>query len=215
VSFVLLLSGCGLSDYAGQMSSEAARVHAWDEEAELLDAPLKMPVLPKKDDKDQTWSVFLRPPRGVGTAPKTAEGSSQAQLFGPLVQYERGSNRFGITNLYLGVGGDRDFAGSVLTYFGIAPGGGVITVPRSAVITGAGKKLDPSITVKQQLAEAQYAYSFNFYEHGGTQVAVVYQMDKGNGSKADKAIQASLATLGVDDEVRALNTIYAPRPKRR
>src|SRR5689334_3763719 len=94
IGFLLALAtaGCGLSDYAGQMSSEAARVRAWDEEAKLLGPPITMPALPRKDDKDQTWNVFLRLPLGVATSPKAADGSTQAKMFGSLVQYEGSSS---------------------------------------------------------------------------------------------------------------------------
>jgi hypothetical protein len=209
--FVLASAGCGLSDYAGQMSSEAARVRAWDEEAKLLGPPIKMPELPKKDDKDQNWNVFLRLPLGVSQAPKTAEGSTQARLVGPLAEYE-GNKTFGIVNVYLGVSDQKDFATSALNQFGVSPGGEMVTLPRSPVVMAAvGQALPPTISVKQRTAETQYAFSFNFYEHGSTQVAVIFQMDKANAAKADPAIKASLATLGVDEETNQLRAVYTKR----
>jgi hypothetical protein len=220
LSFVLALTGCGLADYAGQMSSEAARVRAWDEESALLGPGVKMPELPKKDDKDMGWNVFLRLPRGVSDAPKTAgENSSQAKLFGSLVQYE-GSNALGIANVYLGVSEQKDFENSVFNYFSVASGGTDIKVPRSAtVINAVGQALPPEVSVKQRLAEGpQNNYSFNFYEHGGTRVAVVFQLDKTNSARANAAILASLATLGVgDDEAPRLRNAYtkSKRPARK
>jgi hypothetical protein len=215
LSFVLCSAGCGLADYVGQMSSEADRVHAWDEETALLGSPIKLPELPKKDDKDQSWNVFLRLPRGVTESPRTAEGSTQAKLFGSLAQYE-GSNASGIVNVYLGVSDQKDFVNSTFNYFGVSAGGDFITVPRSVTaMSAAGPALTPTISVKQRAAEGpqQYNYSFNFYEHGGTQVAVVFQLDKTTGAKANPAIKASLATLGVDDEVRSLRKAYS-KPRR-
>jgi hypothetical protein len=214
--FVLCAAGCGLSDYSGEMSSEAARVHAWDEETALLGGPIKLPELPKKDDKDQVWNVFLRLPRGVSESPKTADGSTQAKLFGSLAQYE-GSNAAGIANVYLGVSDQKDFVNSTFNHFSVAPGGDYVNVPRSATVMSAvGQALPPTISVKQRAAEGpQYNYSFNFYEHGGTQAAVVFQLDKATGAKADPAIRASLATLGLgDDEVPRLRNAYDTRRKR-
>ncbi len=210
LSFVLLLGGCGLSDYGGQMSSEAARVQAWDDEAALLGAAVKMPELPKKEDKDQHWDVYLRLPQGVAGTPKTADNASQAKMFGPLVQYE-GSSRAGVVNVYLGVGGEqKDFAASVYNQFpGVTPGGSTVTVPRNLFATTSARKVSPSVNLKQQVAEvAPYVYSFNFYERNNDQVAVVYQMDKANVAKAETAVKASLATLGLNDEAGALRAIY-------
>ncbi len=218
VAGALLLTGCGLSDYAGQMSSEAARVHSWDEESWLLGPPARMPELPKKDDKKQSWDVFLRLPRGVGDAPRKVLGSTQAELFGPLVKYE-GNNTFGIRNVYLGVGSDpKDFANSVFSNFGVSPGGDAVAIPRSPILlSSTGRALATAIDVKRRAAEGQYAYSFNFYEHGGKQVAVVFEMDKATGAKAEPAIKASLATLGEGDEVPRMKAVYLTpnRPARK
>jgi hypothetical protein len=211
---VFAAAGCGLSDYAGQMSSEAARVQAFDEEAKLLGPAITMPSLPKKDDKEQTWNVFLKLPLGVDTAPKTVEGSGQAKLFGSLAQYE-GHKAFDIVNVYLGVSDQKDFATSAFNQFGVSSGGDLVTIPRSPVVMSAlGPALPPTISIKQRTAETQYAYSFNFYEHGNAQVAVIFQMEKGGNAKADPAIKASLATLGVDDEANRLRGVYSKARKR-
>ncbi len=221
VAGALLLSGCGLSDYTGQMSSEAVRLHTWDEENRLLGSPAKMPELPKKEDKEQKWNVFLRMPQGVSDAPKTAQGSALAQLSGPLVQYEGSTNNpFGILNVYLGVGSDpKEFATSVFNQFGVSPGGDFVTIPRSPILlSGTGRVLTPEINVKRRAAEGQYAYSFNFYERANVVVAVVYQMDKANSARAEPVIKASLATLGEGiDDAGQMSGVYRKtnRPVRR
>jgi hypothetical protein len=216
VCFLLALAaaGCGLSDYAGQMSSEAARAQAFDEEAKLLGPAIVMPGLPKKDDKEQTWNVFLKLPLGVDTTPKLAEGSNQAKLFGSLAQYE-GHKAFDIVSVYLGVSDQKDFTTSAFNQFGVSAGGDVISIPRGPLVTSAaGPALPPTISIKQRTAETQYAYSFNFYEHGNAQVAVIFQMEKGGGAKAEPAIKASLATLGVDNEAAQLRNVYN-KPRKR
>lgn len=206
----LALAGCGLSDYEGKMSSEAARVQRWDEETKALGEPIRMPELPKKDDKEQNWKVFLRLPRGVSESPVAQQNSTLAQLHGPLAQYAGGNNTAGIQNVYLGESDQKDYANAVLAPFGVSPGGeSAVTVQRSPVLlTGTGKSLNPEITVKRRLGEGPSSYSFNFYEHGGVQVAVVFQMEKGNSQRADAAIKYSLATLGVEDEVYTLREAY-------
>jgi hypothetical protein len=226
LSFVLALSGCGLSDYAGHMSSEAARARQWDEETKTLGPPITMPVLPKikvktkdkdgkekEEEQDQKWYVFLRLPQGVYDSPTTAPGSTQAQLHGPLAQYAAGNNAFGIQNVYLGVSTDKEFVSSVYSQF---PGVGAgkeqaVGVPRSLVLlTTARRQLSPEINVRRAAVEAQSLYSFNFNEHGSVQVAVVFQMEKGNGAKADNAIKDSLGTLGEgEDEAAEFDRVYS------
>jgi hypothetical protein len=210
-SGALLLAGCGLKDYEEKMSAEAARVRSWDEETKVLGEPIKMPELPKKDGKEQTWNVFLRLPRGVSEAPVVQQNSTLAQLYGDrLAQYPGGSNSVGIQNVFVGVSDQKDYASAVLGQFGFAPGGETaVVVPRSPVlVSGTGKSLGTEITVKRKLVEGQSLYSFNFYEHGAAQVAVVFQMQKDNGQRADAAIRSSLATLGAEDEVYPLRAVY-------
>jgi hypothetical protein len=213
LSFVL--AGCGLSEYAGMMSSEAARVRQWDEETRLLGPPVKMPDLPKKKDKDgkdveQRWSIFLRPPRGVSDTPTVVQASGQTQMFGPLVQYAAGSNTFGIRNVYLGVGVDqKEYVSTVFSQFGVTGGGETVTIPRSlTVLDSTAKSPSAEVTVKRKTVETDFLYSFNIYERDKVQVAVVFQMDKGNGAKADAAIKESLATLGEGDDVGRLDKLY-------
>jgi hypothetical protein len=200
-ALALLPAGCGLSDYAAQMSSEASRVRQWEEEAKVLGDPLRMPQLPKKDDKEQTWNVFLRPPHGISDKPVAQQQDTKlSQQYGPLVQYPGSQNSpTGIQALYLGVGSDpKEFAGQVYSQFATNPGGeSTVTIPRSEVLlSGTAGALDPEIRLKRKTHEGQALYQFNFYERGKVQVAVVFQLAKGNAAKADVAIRTSLGTLG-------------------
>jgi hypothetical protein len=206
-------SGCGLSEYANQMSSEAGRVRAWKEENDLLGKPIWMPEFPKKDNKVQTWEVFLRLPQGVSDAPVTLPKSNFAQMYGPLVQYPAFNNKLGIQAVYVGVTGDpKDFATKVYGQFGVEAGGEQpVNVPRSITLHMAiAKGVSPEITVKRKIAEGQSVYNFSFYERGPDLVAVVFQLEKGTGNKADNAIRASLATLGEgSDDAYALSSAYS------
>jgi hypothetical protein len=193
------------------MSSEAARVRAWDDEAKLIGGPAKMPDLPKKDDKEQRWNLFLRLPVGVSDSPKLTDNLSAVKFVGPqLAQYD-GNNAFGIANVYVGVSEQKDFVNNAFSFFGVSPGGTDVAIPRSPVVMNSvGQALPATISVKQKTDATQYAYSFNFYEHGGLQVAVIFQMDKANAAKADAAIKASLASIGVgDDEAPRLTNVYS------
>ncbi len=210
----LLLSGCGLSEYAGQMASESVRVQAWDEEAKLVGNPLKMPELPKKDDVAPKWKVFLRPPLGVSDSPVAQKDSSLAQLVGPLAQYVGGRNQFGVQNLYLGVAVEqKDFPSAVCGQFPVNPSGDTsITIPRSPTLINSfatGKAGANEVLLKLRTAEGQAStYRFYFYEHGNVEVAVVFQIDKSSAQKAEPAIKASLSTLAEGSEAEFAASTY-------
>jgi len=203
------------------MAGEATRLQTWDEEDKLLGPPITMPELPKKDGKAQAWEVFLRLPRGVDTTPKTQQNSALALLYGgQLAQYVCGY-RTGVLNVYLAVAVEpKNFASTVIGHFPVSGGSDVpVTIPRSVILLGTAKGLTPEIAVRRRSIDGQLAsYSFNFYEHEKVQVAVVYEIDKGNGTKADAAIKASLASLGEGtDDVLALHKTYERtnrKPKR-
>ncbi len=204
--------GCGLTEYANQMSSEAGRVRAWKEENDLLGKPIWLPEFPKKNGKEQIWEVFLRLPQGISDAPITAPKSTYAQLYGPLVQYPAVNNKVGIQAVYLAVAAEeKEFLTKVYGQFGVEAGGEQpVTIQRSITLHSATTKgLSPEITVKRKIAEGQSLYNFNFYERGNDMVAVVFQLEKGTGNKADNVIRASLATLGQGfDEERWLREAY-------
>jgi hypothetical protein len=217
---VLLPAGCGLSDYEGQMAGEAALVRQWEEETKVLGDPLRMPEFPKKEGEKQatTWSVFLRPPLGVNETPVPQPNSKLTQMQGPLAKYTAKGNAFGMQYVYLGVGTDpKEFPAAVYNQFGAAAGGeSAVPIPRSPVLlSGTGQELKPEITLKRKVFDSQSHYSFNFYERGKVQVAVVYQVDKASTAKAEPVIRASLATLGEGrDEVPGLRDAYLSRNRK-
>jgi len=219
---VLASAGCGLSEYGGQMASEKARVQYWDDENKRLGKKITMPVLPEdKDKKSQKWDIFLRLPRGVNESPATIQGKEEANLFGPLAQYETVRNDYGIQTVYLGFADNQpDFIKKVYTQFGTsAKNETTETIPRSPSLmmgTGTGKNTNQDIVIKRQpdraRDESNAILSFNFYERDRLQVAVVFKLDKDNGTKADEAIKFSLATLGVGfEQTGQLTTAYNKR----
>jgi hypothetical protein len=194
----LLLAGCGLADYEGRMSSEAARVQRWDEEDKQLGAPIKMPELPKRDGKEQSWNVFLRLPRNVGDTPATEPNSKQAQLYGGLLaQYGGGS---GMPFVFLGVGEQKDYATTVLSKFPTSP-------PAFETVVVKGPSHEVALK-RKTFDDANWSYSANFSEHGNVTVAVIYCMDKGAGSRFSRAIELSLATLAQGDEANRSGGAY-------
>jgi hypothetical protein len=228
---VFLAAGCGLSDYTAQIASEKARVDYWEKETKLLGSKrITMPVFPEKTDKDNKdnkapdWNLFLRLPQGVSESPTTiAQDKKEAQLFNSvLVQYPSHSKSFGIQNVYLAVGNNlKDFDKKVYEYFGTSPGDEKVeTTPRSpTLIPGTGKTVSMEIAFKHKSfpppGQSQSSdYSFHFFERDKTQVAIVFQLEKGKGQdqKTNEAIKYSLATLGVGNiENSILNSAFNKR----
>jgi hypothetical protein len=206
----MLLASCGLSEYTGQMSSEAVHARNWDEESKLVAPPLKMPELPLKDGKEQIWTAFLRPPRGVQADPVTQGEQSFAKLRGSLAQYT-GGGPFGIQNVYLGVVGEqKDYLNTVCSQFTATwSKEEVVTLPRSpTLLAGAPKAAPQVIELRRKTGEGQSYYSVNVYNHDGIQVAVVYEVEKGAETKSVPAIKASLATLAEGGEAGAFTKEY-------
>jgi hypothetical protein len=65
-------SGCGLSDYQQRMDAQRVRIQKFDDTNNLLDDPIEMPIWKTTTEEKNAWpfDVFLRLPKGFGTAPR-------------------------------------------------------------------------------------------------------------------------------------------------
>ena len=86
---MLLLAGCGLPDYEKRMDEQRARIAKFDEMNRQLDAPIEMPSVQPKNEKEPpqpAWpfEVYLRLPTGLGTKQKDKVFSMKTF---PLVRY--------------------------------------------------------------------------------------------------------------------------------
>ena len=74
IAVLMVAGGCGLPEYYNKMDAQAARVREFDETNNLLDDPIDMPTMQTVTSKEEkpAWpfDVYLRLPRGYGTAPK-------------------------------------------------------------------------------------------------------------------------------------------------
>ncbi len=202
-ALALMTLGCGLAEYESHMSSEVVRLDRLDREAKFLGEPLRMPPLPKKDDKDQTWPVFLRPPLGFSVAP------DRALLGGMLANYAPPAHFKG---LYLGVAGDRkEFTKEVFQLF-----------PAATERKGETVAVDPEGTQKvlrYTFDDNLSTVTVNFSPPTNPQVAVVYRVEKGRltGDVAE-AVKLSLGTLGYEgdaDRQRFKFNLLKGKPVRR
>ena len=98
---LLLLAGCGLSEYEGKMAEEQERLRYVDEENKYLEGPLRFSPEKKEADKDAKpilpGEVFLRPPKGIAlTADKRPIG-------GIVYRYRATANNPAVTELFLAI----------------------------------------------------------------------------------------------------------------
>jgi len=186
----LLLAGCGLSEYGGQMSSETVRLQQWDEESKILGEPIRMPELPKKDGKEQRWEVFLRLPKGVSESPTTQQNGKDPQMLGGLLAQYSGGGTAVIQMAYLGVSTDpkdKEYLSNVLNQFGGSVGG-------EQPFSLRGPKLELALK-RKLIQDDKSSISVNIYEHGNDTVIVVYRIAKGDEERAARPIERSLTTL--------------------
>jgi hypothetical protein len=200
---LLVATGCGLSDYAAKMSSQKARAVRFDEEEKNLGEVAKMPVLPTKEGKEESWNVFLRLPKDVLDKPVTQDQSNLAQLHGGLLAEYRGKGAGAFQGVFLGVDRDRkDFRKEVLNLF---PASGEIRPSETKKIPGPESEL---IFERNTFDDSKSTLSINFCQRSGFQVAVVFRVKKGGMALNSRAIDLSLETLGVGSEVSAQRARY-------
>jgi hypothetical protein len=225
---VLIPAGCGLANYESRLEMAQKQAQHLDEEEKYLGKVAEMPKLPSRDSQEQSWNVFLRLPREISEKPASQKDSPLAQLFGELAVYEQSKDSAAGTgrptpgpggkvgaagsfqNVYLGVAATdrKDFAKEVMQLF-----------------PAAGEPHPENVTLRspqRQMTISRYIYddtasslSINFYQRGKTQVAVVYRVTRGGltpqsskPSELSKAIELSMLTLGLDEEVVSLRTEY-------
>jgi hypothetical protein len=103
--------GCGLSDYQSRLDAQLARLKDFDDANRLLDEPIQVPRIQLKDPKETTpkeyagwpFDVFLRLPKGYGTAPKEKDPFNYPF---PCYRYTGGNE--GATNIFIAAASIQD-----------------------------------------------------------------------------------------------------------
>ena len=192
---LLLVTGCGLKNYEEQMLQTQAKLKRFEEESKLLDGELRFSLpAPTEKGAPQPPVIFLRPPKGIQpTASNEKEPRNRILYTFP----SRGLNAAGVFhNVEVGVGDkSKDFDGSVLSSFSVS--GDLVRVtqqknpPNRAPITF--KRID--------FDDGQFSYSVNFWAGPENQVAIVYTYQRGQKERAAKAMDASLESFAIGNEV--------------
>jgi len=235
-SFLLLAGGCGLAEYEAKMKETQDSLDRYDEETHLLDEPIFVPLNPKKEGEDEVRPVveiFFRPPRGV------RQLFDAKPLDGLLYRYGRkpyvpppppihfadtpAPRRVIIHEPVPGIQEVlvawqvpdpnkkqlelKEFAGQVLKLLPIAK------ADKPLYTRAANSPGRPPFSFQTYDVEDQAGnhLSVNFVMGTKTFVAIVYKIEKGKKAAADKAIQLSLETLAVDEDVSQARNSYSKR----
>ncbi len=173
---LLLVLGCGMSDYEAKMSSEEKRVERYDRDEKTLGQPVEMPK--GENDKAAKWNIFLRLPRPLPAAPGTA---SQPDM----VTYPNAQGGGLFSYALLGVFPDQKLE-SIMERF------------KKSTFTSyradTGDKSLESLGLYATDDGTNYLWIYPFRYSGGILV-VVYASDGKKRKEEDDAIHASLATL--------------------
>jgi hypothetical protein len=198
----LCAGGCGLSEYEGQMATEAQRVQRFDEEMKYLGAPLDPPKIKSGNKEVDPPALFLRPPKGIVTEPDTNLGPP------PYARYiarsgAKSTERAGVTDMYLALApeGQKEFATAAVQ--ALAQVSGV----KARTITKQPPDTDPlTFSAYENSGAGFFLY---ICQSSGYQLAIGYQTDKT--ASATKAVDLSVESLVVEGRAAKLRKAYEQR----
>jgi hypothetical protein len=186
---LLVLPACGLSDYEARTLEAQQREERFRNEQKYLDEPVQMPTTTDKDgNKVPVANVFFRPPMGISSKPEPSPLGNQ------LWRYP-GRGDFGHVELAFATE-NKNFADDVLRNYHAADN---FPAPQR----------DPPLPFDTwEFNDAQYGYSINVLKGSRTQVAIVYLFGKGRRDNLRMAMDLSLQSLAVDQNVAAARQRY-------
>lgn len=191
-AFLALLAtvpACGLSEYEARMIETQKRADHFYEESKYLDEPVKMPIEKDKDGKEKSLAnVFFRPPKGIDATPQPRND--------PIWRYnprKDGSN-FAYVEMAFAQD-DKDFVTKVLNNYPPQPRQAQTSLPFD----------------RWEFNDGGFSYSVNISKSGPTKIAIVYVFATKVREQANKAIELSLRSLAVDQQIPAARLKYAQK----
>jgi len=200
---LLMIAGCGVTEYESRMGHEQARLEYFDRENQLLAAPIKWPERKeeKKDEKAPDnflpTDVFFRPPKGIEPTPQTA-GQFQRLLPSPKAETQP---LFQEIRILVAKGKGREaFRPEALQALGV--GGS----PAEKVVNVPGRK--PMLLEHYRNEQGSLSVQAFLYGEENFQAVVVFYS-----AKPDPAvIDVSLGTLYLGYAADVQHAAYARRP---
>jgi hypothetical protein len=194
---LLTLPACGLSDYEALMRETQEREERFRIEQKYLDEPVQMPMQKDKEGHDKpVANVFFRPPKGIAAKPDAAPiiedmlWSYRARAKGG--DFASVEMAFKTTeNMEL-----KDFIDKVFYNY-----------PREEEPKSPKREL-PLPFDTWEFDGAQYGYSINVLKGSRTPLAIVFVFGKGRRDALRTAMDLSLQSLAVDQQVFAARQKY-------
>jgi hypothetical protein len=202
---ILLICGCGLSDYQEKMAAKQKVVDYWGEENQHLEGtPLKLPEK-KPDDKDKEAlapdELFLRPPQGISSTP------DDKALGGFLYRYASAPNR-DFQDMFVAVAKNENKEKFVNEVLAQIPGAG--GAPREKLVGEKAGRILRFDMRHEDLPDQTTPYVYFFYE-APYQVAIAFRPAAGaRGPRVDTPIEYSLASLWVGPEAQSKHRFWRP-----
>ena len=200
---LLAVPACGLSDYEKLMSESQAREKRFREEQIFLDKPVEMPKRKVQTEKDKeareepVANVFLRPPWGIESKPKPEPRS------GLMWQYPANARNTDFAYVEMAFGeDDKNFADKVVNSYQTSE------QPKhdSRQLTPPGQDTPLNFDT-WTFGSGQFGYSVNILR-SGPPIAIVYIYNQGRPDSVRKAMELSLQSLAVDQQVGAARARY-------
>jgi hypothetical protein len=193
---LLAVPACGLSDYERLMRESQEREKFFQDEQKYLGKPVEMPTHQVQTDKDKeareeaVANVFFRPPKGIEAKPKPEPRN------GRMWQYPADSRGSDFSYVEMAFAADdKDFADEVMKCYQASE-----QPTRSThQFTPSGQDT-PLLFDSWEFSNGQAGYSVNILR-SNRPIAVVYIYNKARRDNALKAIEVSLQSLAVDQQV--------------
>ena len=190
----LFLAGCSVGDYEAKMLDAQNRVARFEESNRLLEGPLVMPTRVDKGITIVDIDLFLRPPKGISTAPSNEASPRGRILYTYPPSRAGGAAPFASVEIAYAAKDAKDFEANVIGVFSSTSKG----TSRSRQVIPLGRPALTFTTV--EFDDASYSNSVNFIKGSISQLAIVYRINRGSKTQASRAIEVSLATCAVDSE---------------
>ena len=202
---LLLVTGCGVSDYQDKMIQEHEMLLYLDRQAKTLDVPLKVSDRTEKDKDGKEYvalrgkDVFVRPPKGIRVDPE----KKPPQQYGNLLQQYLPAPRattgpFKEVCVAASTKSLEDFRKDVVRAYGVDK-----DVNPSKVTVERGPGQNP-LTFQQVRIEADNGtneWIINFLPDPKIKLAVAFKVSKGDTQHSD-TMKMSLASVAVGNSAR-------------
>jgi hypothetical protein len=206
-SALVALFGCGLSEYEEKMERSQQRIDDFDRDNQFLGNPIELPTKKNEEGKPLPQvEIFLRPPRKVVSQPK-------ADMRADLLYRYPGNDPF--IEMDVATLPEKDNPPGTLWKDVVAALGAPDAVPKTEQkqATGRPPRMFDAVAFTFDQTEPGISYYVYATTGGGFQVAIVYVVPKmrATNPEATTAIDLSLKSLGLGQEVGALKRNWKPR----